>query len=63
MERYRPFSRYLSDLFGQRVGKITLDARFTCPTRDGTKARGGCTYCDAHGSGPGAERRVLPVRE
>lgn len=63
MERYRPFSRYLNDLFGQRVGKITLDAGFTCPTRDGTKARGGCTYCDAYGSGPGADRRVLPVRQ
>ena len=63
MERYRTFSRYLKDLFGERVHKVTLDAGFTCPNRDGSKARGGCTYCDAEGSGPGAGRRVVPVRE
>lgn len=33
-------------LFGQRVQKLSLDAGFTCPNRDGTRGRGGCTYCN-----------------
>ncbi len=31
--------------FGGRVQKLTLDAGFTCPNRDGTKGTGGCTFC------------------
>jgi radical SAM protein (TIGR01212 family) len=32
-------------LFGERLQKIAVDARFTCPNRDGTKGTGGCTFC------------------
>ncbi len=45
----RPFNDYSSwfkKRFEQRVQKISIDAGFTCPNRDGTKAWGGCTYCN-----------------
>lgn len=43
---YNSYSLYLARKFGGRIHKITIDAGFTCPNRDGTKAYGGCTYCD-----------------
>ena len=60
---WRSYGRHLRELHGEPVAKLMLDAGFTCPNIDGTKARGGCTYCDAHGSGPGPEARVLPLGE
>ncbi|MEA1868401.1 MAG: TIGR01212 family radical SAM protein [Thermodesulfobacteriota bacterium] len=51
---YLSLNQYLRSIFGERVQKISLDAGFTCPNRDGTKGRGGCIYCDARGSGTGA---------
>lgn len=47
--RSRPFNDYsgfFKTLFANRVQKISLDAGFTCPNRDGTKGVGGCSYCD-----------------
>ena len=32
-------------IFGERLQKLAIDARFTCPNRDGTSGTGGCTYC------------------
>ncbi len=43
--RYRPARELYKKLFGQRVQKISIDAGFTCPNRDGTLSTGGCTYC------------------
>lgn len=43
---YQPFSRLMKRLFGVAVYKVTLDAGFTCPNIDGTRATGGCTFCD-----------------
>lgn len=40
------YSDYFRKKFGQRVQKITIDAGFTCPNRDGTCGWGGCTFCD-----------------
>lgn len=37
--------RHLKARFGQRVRKLALHAGFTCPNRDGTLGRGGCTFC------------------
>lgn len=51
---YRDYNTYLRGLFGCRVQKISLDAGFTCPNRDGTKGSGGCVYCNTKGSGTGA---------
>jgi radical SAM protein (TIGR01212 family) len=42
-------NQYLRDKFGAKVHKVTVDAHFTCPNRDGTLGRGGCTYCNNAG--------------
>jgi uncharacterized protein len=44
--RFNDFSSHFRRLFNQRVQKISLDTGFTCPNRDGTRGRGGCTYCN-----------------
>lgn len=44
--RYNDFSTYFRNLFSERVQKVSIDAGFTCPNRDGTKGTGGCTYCN-----------------
>lgn len=44
--RFNAYSEYFKRTLGQRVQKITVDAGFTCPNRDGSKGRGGCTYCN-----------------
>lgn len=54
MKRYRDYNSYLREIFGERVQKISLDAGFGCPNRDGTISRKGCIYCDSRGSGSGA---------
>ena len=43
--RFNSYNRFLKQRFGGRIQKLTLDAGFTCPNRDGTVGRGGCTYC------------------
>jgi radical SAM protein (TIGR01212 family) len=43
---YNDFSSYFREIFSERVQKISIDAGFTCPNRDGTKGVGGCTFCD-----------------
>jgi radical SAM protein (TIGR01212 family) len=48
---------YLTAQYGERVQKITLDAGFTCPNRDGRVGREGCIYCNDRGSGTGAHAR------
>ncbi len=40
------FNQYLKEKYGGRIQKISIDAGFTCPNRDGTKASGGCTFCN-----------------
>lgn len=50
---YRRYSDYMKELYGKRVQKITVDAGFTCPNRDGTKAKGGCIYCNNESFAPG----------
>ena len=43
---YNDFTSYLSKSFPFKVQKISINAGFSCPNRDGTKGRGGCTYCN-----------------
>lgn len=38
--------RHLRARFGERVHKLPLHAKFTCPNRDGTLGRGGCSFCN-----------------
>ncbi len=44
--RFNAYPDYFRKLFGARVQKVSIDAGFTCPNRDGTKGKGGCTYCN-----------------
>lgn len=43
---YNDFSSFLKRHFPYKVQKISLNAGFTCPNRDGSKGWGGCTYCN-----------------
>ncbi len=49
-KRYTDLRTFLQGWFGCRVHKITLDAHFSCPNHDGSKAVGGCIFCH-RGSG------------
>ena len=43
---YRDFAQFLAEHFNGKMQKIAINAGFTCPNRDGSKGRGGCTYCN-----------------
>ena len=45
-ERYLNYNQVLKAEFPERVQKISINAGFTCPNRDGRKGVGGCTYCN-----------------
>lgn len=60
-KRYRTFSAELKERFGCRVHRISVDAGFTCPNRDGSRGTGGCIYCGGEGSGSFGIERGLPV--
>lgn len=45
-KRYNPLTQHLRQKFGHRLQKVSVDAGFTCPNRDGSVAVGGCTYCN-----------------
>jgi len=60
-KRYNAFSDELKRLFGCRVHRVSVDAGFTCPNRDGTVGTGGCIYCGGDGSGSFGIARGLPV--
>ena len=46
MQRYNEFGPWLKNLLGMKVQKISINAGFTCPNRDGSVGIGGCTYCN-----------------
>ncbi len=56
-----PFSRVLRKRFGGEVQKLTIDAGFTCPNRDGSKAWGGCSYCANASFSPAHRLGVRPI--
>ncbi len=58
--RVHTFGAAMRRRFGQRVHKIAIDAAFTCPNRDGTLGRGGCTFCNNSSFSPNG-RRPPPV--
>lgn len=60
--RYNSLNEYFKGRFGKRVQKITLDAGFYCPNRDGRLSDGGCIFCDEKGSGRG-EYGLLSLKE
>lgn len=50
---YKEFGDFLNTNFPYKVQKISINAGFTCPNRDGSKAVGGCTYCNNQSFSPG----------
>ena len=62
-KRYNAFSDYLKKKFGAKVYKITLDAGFSCPNRDGTISNCGCIFCDDGGSFSQAHSNHLSIEE
>lgn len=61
-KRYYPYSEYLKKHFGQKVYKITVDAGFSCPNRDGTISSDGCIFCDEAGSFSCAHDAALDIK-
>jgi radical SAM protein (TIGR01212 family) len=60
-KRYNAFSEELKRVFGCRVHRISVDAGFTCPNRDGTVGADGCIYCGGAGSGSFGIARGLSI--
>lgn len=51
---YKDYSQYLAEKFGGgKIQKLSIDAGFSCPNRDGTISRGGCIYCNVRSFTPG----------
>lgn len=63
-KRFHTWNYEMRSHFQDKVFKVMLDAGFTCPNRDGTIAKGGCTFCSARGSGDfaGSRRDDLVTR-
>ncbi len=61
LKRYTAFSDILKNRFHCRVQRVSLDAGFSCPNRDGTIAVGGCTFCGERGSAAVGVQIELPV--
>ena len=57
--RYVSYAAHLRQTFGCRVHKVSIDAGFTCPNRDGSVTTGGCIYCNNASFSPGNRRLSL----
>lgn len=60
---YYSLNRYLRETFGEKIYKIALNAKVTCPNRDGTLSDQGCIFCSLGGSGEFAPDNTLTVTE
>ena len=60
---YNDFGTWLRRRFPYKVQKISVDAGFTCPNRDGLTGRGGCTYCDNRTFNPAYCNRKKTIDE
>ncbi len=58
---YYTLNAHLRERFGCKVVKLSIDAGFTCPNRDGKISHGGCIFCSRGGSGDFAGNRLLPI--
>ena len=61
--RFNSYSSYFAREFGGRVQKISIDAGFSCPNRDGTISTGGCTFCRNDAFNPSYCRPEKSVRQ
>ena len=63
MGYYNDFGTWIRKKFPYRVQKISLDAGFSCPNRDGTLSNGGCTFCDNRTFNPSYCNRAKSITE
>ena len=63
MTRYLNYNTVLKSEFSERIQKISINAGFTCPNRDGSKGTGGCTYCNNQSFSPGYAKPIKSVTE
>jgi radical SAM protein (TIGR01212 family) len=63
MKDYKNFGDFLQTIFPFKVQKISINAGFTCPNRDGTKGWGGCTYCNNQTFSPQYAANEKPVAQ
>jgi len=61
--RFNAYAQYFKQQFGERVQKVTIDAGFTCPNRDGSLGRGGCTYCNNDAFNPSYCNSDKPIKQ
>jgi radical SAM protein (TIGR01212 family) len=61
IQPYNSYAPYFKKIFGERVQKISVDAGFTCPNRDGSKGTGGCTYCNNDAFNPSYCKPEKPI--
>jgi radical SAM protein (TIGR01212 family) len=61
--RYNAYGPFIRQKFGCRVYKVSVDAGFSCPNRDGTVGIGGCTYCNNDSFRPDTATRLKPVSD
>ena len=61
--RYNDYGSFLQQHFACKVQKISINGGFTCPNRDGTVGRGGCTFCNNQTFNPDYCRSELSVTE
>ena len=61
--RFNSYSRYFVKQFGGRVQKISIDAGFSCPNRDGKISMGGCTFCSNEAFNPSYCRPEKSIRQ
>lgn len=63
MKRYSTFNEELRCRFGCRVQRVSLDAGFGCPNRDGKRGVGGCTFCGERGAAATGVPVELPIQQ
>ena len=61
--RFNSYSRYFAKQFGGRVQKISVDAGFSCPNRDGKISTGGCTFCSNEAFNPSYCRPEKSIKQ
>ena len=61
--RYHAYNDWVKQAHGGRLQKVSIDAGFTCPNRDGTRGIGGCTFCNNEGFTPSYLREQADIRQ
>ena len=61
-KRYNDFSSFIRKKFNGRIQKVSINAGFTCPNKDGSKGVGGCTYCNNNTFNPDYCQPIKPIK-